>query len=128
MPMAQTKDRTNRTIVHFFFIFAASTLRPAHRPPRPTTIIMINTMLPENTTGATDKVTVFFFQQSMPMRLKPTNSRPRELTGRNICSSTVKSQILAAYSSFHSALQKPAMNTLTQPAASSAYAPLTILL
>ena len=76
MAMAQTKDRINRIITGAFFIFAATMLKPAHMPPRPTTIIMIKGMELANTGGATESMAPFFFQQSIPIKLRPTNSKP----------------------------------------------------
>ena len=108
MAMAQTKERMNKIITGAFFILAATTLNPAHIPPRPTTIIIIKGIELAKTGGATESIPLFFFQHNMPIKLRPTNSRPKELTGINISSSATKSQIFAAYSSFQSALQKPA--------------------
>ena len=106
MAIAQTKERMNRIITGTFFIFAATILKPVHIPPRPKTIMAIKGMELANTGGATESMTRFFWHIIMIMP-KPTNRRPKELTGMNISSKATKSQMLAAYSSFHKALQNP---------------------
>ena len=67
-----------------FFIFAERMLRQVQILPSPSTIIMINRRLPENTGGAAARSTVFFcFLHSIHTMPMPASRNPMDCRGRN---------------------------------------------